>query len=105
MTAVNKNSNFNNTFECPVCRACYHDVNDCDKWVEGLPNNHLIVSLIEQGKMESKEQLCDYCMRQEKSESVVSWCPECCDRLCDNCVKGGVSIRSFIGPSRIGMKI
>ena len=87
VTAVNKNSDFNNTFECPVCRACYHDVNDCDKWVEGLPNNHLIVSLIEQGKMESKEQLCDYCMRQEKSESAVSWCPKCSDRLCENCVK------------------
>ena len=65
VTAVSKSFNFN-TFECPVCRACYHDVNDCDKWVENLPNNHLIVSLIDQGKMEKKELYCDSCIRLEK---------------------------------------
>ena len=86
VTAVNKNSNFN-TFECPVCRACYHDVNDCNKWVENLPNNHLIVSLIDQGKMEKKELFCDSCIRLETSQPAVSWCPECCDYLCENCVK------------------
>ncbi|XP_078311137.1 E3 ubiquitin-protein ligase Midline-1-like [Crassostrea virginica] len=87
VTAVNKNSNFNNTFECPVCRACYHDVIDCNKWVENLPNNYLIVSLIDQGKMEKKELYCDSCIRLETSQPAVSWCPECCDKLCENCVK------------------
>ncbi|XP_022337744.2 uncharacterized protein LOC111133561 [Crassostrea virginica] len=85
VTSVNKNSK--NTFECPVCRACYHDVGDCDTWVDSLPNNHLIISLIDQGKMEKKELYCDSCIRLEKSQPAVSWCPECCDYLCENCVK------------------
>ena len=85
VTAVNKNSE--NTFECPVCRACYHDVDDCDTWVESLPNNQLIVSLMDPGKMEKKELYCDSCIRLETSQPAVSWCPECCDYLCETCVK------------------
>ena len=83
---IDNSSNFN-TVECPDGRPCYNDVDDSNKWVDSLPNSHLIVILIDQGKMENKEKLCDYCTRQKRSESAVSWCPECCDRLCENCVK------------------
>ena len=53
VTAVDNNSNLN-TVECPDVRPCYYDVGDSNKWVDSLPNNHLIVILIDQGKMENK---------------------------------------------------
>ncbi|XP_062586243.1 transcription intermediary factor 1-beta-like [Saccostrea cucullata] len=37
--------------------------------------------------MESKEVLCAYCKRQEKTESAIYWCAECSDNLCEKCVK------------------
>nr|XP_034329855.1 E3 ubiquitin-protein ligase Midline-1-like [Crassostrea gigas] len=77
---------FNKTdFHCPVCRKCYHVTNP-EEWVDTLPHNHLIVSLTDQGKMENKEPLCDCCSRLEQSQPAVSWCPECCDQLCESCV-------------------
>lgn len=55
--------------------------------MENLPSNHLIVNLIDQRKMQRKEEECDYCRRQEKSQPAISWCSECCDHLCETCVK------------------
>jgi hypothetical protein len=73
-------------FHCPVCRRSYKQGRNIEEWVENLPNNHLIVNLIDERKMEKKEE-CDYCRRQEKSQPASSWCPECCDRLCEICVE------------------
>lgn len=36
---------------------------------------------------EEKNPLCDNCDRLGDSQSAISWCPECCDQLCENCVK------------------
>ncbi|XP_062614902.1 E3 ubiquitin-protein ligase TRIM33-like [Saccostrea cucullata] len=74
-------------FICPVCRKCYDNVDNIDAWLENLPNNHFIVTLINQEKMESKEMLCAYCKRQEKNESAIYWCAECSDNLCEKCAK------------------
>ncbi|XP_052705479.1 E3 ubiquitin-protein ligase Midline-1-like [Crassostrea angulata] len=72
-------------FYCPVCRKCYHVTNP-EEWVDTLPHNHLIVSLTDQEKMEKKEPSCDCCSRLGQSQPAVSWCPKCCDQLCENCV-------------------
>ncbi|XP_061170073.1 uncharacterized protein LOC133179301 [Saccostrea echinata] len=85
-TTLNKFSDKVN-FNCPVCRKCYGKVDDIDAWLENLPNNHLVVSLINQEKMESKETLCAYCKRQEKNEPAIYSCAECSDNLCEKCVK------------------
>lgn len=37
--------------------------------------------------MENNGKFCDYCKRQKKVQMATSWCPECDDRLCENCVK------------------
>lgn len=37
--------------------------------------------------MENNGRFCDYCKRQKKVQMATSWCPECDDRLCENCVK------------------
>lgn len=36
---------------------------------------------------EEKDPLCDSCDRLGDSQPAASWCPECCDQLCENCVK------------------
>lgn len=36
---------------------------------------------------EEKNPLCDSCDRLGDSQPATSWCPECCDQLCENCVK------------------
>ncbi|XP_062578391.1 probable E3 ubiquitin-protein ligase MID2 [Saccostrea cucullata] len=74
-------------FICPVCRKCYDNVDNIDAWLKNLPKNHLIVTLINQEKMENKEVLCAYCKRQEKNESAIYWCTECSDNLCEKCAK------------------
>lgn len=84
-SSVKENSLNKTDFHCPVCRKCYHVTNH-EEWVDTLPHNHLIVSLTDQEKMENKDLSCDICKRQDKSQPAISWCPECCEQLCENCV-------------------
>lgn len=84
-SSVTDNSLNKTDFHCPVCRKCYHVTNP-EEWVDTLPHNHLIVSLTDQEKMENREPSCDICNRQDKSQLAISWCPECCENLCESCV-------------------
>lgn len=54
-----------------------------DDWVNGLTTT----SWTEEKMEEEKNPLCDSCDRLGDSQPAISWCPECCDQLCENCVK------------------
>ncbi|KAJ8307727.1 hypothetical protein KUTeg_014722 [Tegillarca granosa] len=79
------------TFPCPICRTEV-PVSDPGLSPENtaakLPGNHLIVTLLDQSKLKSKDKHCDPCLVLEKHNKAVSWCTVCNEALCticDNC--------------------
>ncbi|KAJ8317472.1 hypothetical protein KUTeg_005376 [Tegillarca granosa] len=76
------------TFPCPICRT---DVPISDPSLSPkdiaakIPGNHLIVTLLDQSKLKSKNKLCDPCSELEKHNKAVSWCTVCNEALCTNC--------------------
>ncbi|KAJ8317528.1 hypothetical protein KUTeg_005432 [Tegillarca granosa] len=84
----NKDVNKPKTFPCPICRT---DVPVSDPGLSPediaakLPGNHLIVTLLDQIKLKSKDKLCDPCLVLEKQNKAVSWCTVCNEALCTHC--------------------
>ncbi|KAJ8311205.1 hypothetical protein KUTeg_011245 [Tegillarca granosa] len=76
------------TFPCPICRT---DVPVSDPGLSPediaakIPGNHLIVTLLDQSKLKSKDKLCDPCSVLKKHNKAVSWCTVCNEALCTDC--------------------
>ncbi|KAJ8319564.1 hypothetical protein KUTeg_002878 [Tegillarca granosa] len=85
---ANTDVNKPKTFPCPICRTEV-PVSDPGLSPEDiaakLPGNHLIVTLLDQSKLKSKDKLCDPCLVLEKHNKAVSWCTVCNEALCTNC--------------------
>ncbi|KAJ8307652.1 hypothetical protein KUTeg_014800 [Tegillarca granosa] len=84
----NKDVNKPKSFPCPICRT---DVPVSDPGLSPediaatLPGNHLIVTLLDQIKLKSKDKLFDPCLVLEKHNKAVSWCTVCNEALCTHC--------------------
>ncbi|KAJ8307650.1 hypothetical protein KUTeg_014798 [Tegillarca granosa] len=50
-----------------------------------IPGNHLIVTLLDQSKLKSKDKLCDPCSVLKKHNKAVTWCTVCNEALCTDC--------------------
>ncbi|KAJ8306719.1 hypothetical protein KUTeg_015760 [Tegillarca granosa] len=75
-------------FNCPVCRRMVTPLEPNVKyqeWAKQFPLNHLIVSLMDQNKLKTKEKLCDPCKSTDDDVTAVSWCLECTEALCQVC--------------------
>lgn len=59
----------------------YHVTYHKDQWINTKQ------SVSNEETMENNGKFCDYCNRQGNVKMATSWCPECDDRLCKNCVK------------------
>ncbi|KAJ8306703.1 hypothetical protein KUTeg_015744 [Tegillarca granosa] len=55
------------------------------EWAKQFPLNHLIVSLMDQNKLKTKEKLCDPCKSTDDDVTAVSWCLECNEAFCQVC--------------------
>ncbi|KAJ8311203.1 hypothetical protein KUTeg_011243 [Tegillarca granosa] len=92
ITSVFKTSNADvnkpRTFPCPICRTNV-PVSDPSLSPEDIaakiPGNHLIVTLLDQSKLKSKDKLCDPCSVLKKHNKAVSWCTVCNEALCTDC--------------------
>ncbi|CAC5397885.1 unnamed protein product [Mytilus coruscus] len=71
----------------PVCRTIVmpeHPELDTTKWVEPLPHNFTISSLLETSK-EPQTQECHICKHKQKCISATKWCRDCSEAFCDDC--------------------
>ncbi|KAJ8316019.1 hypothetical protein KUTeg_006033 [Tegillarca granosa] len=81
-------------FPCPVCR---QEVTVTDPKLtsesiaDTMPGNHVITSLIERSVQVSAscedEKWCGPCYSDNEKTLSVSWCTQCSETLCENCVK------------------
>ncbi|KAJ8316021.1 hypothetical protein KUTeg_006035 [Tegillarca granosa] len=81
-------------FPCPVCR---QEVTVTDPKLTSesitdiMPDNHVITSLIERSAQVSAscedEKWCGPCYSDNEKTLAVSWCIQCSETLCENCVK------------------
>ncbi|KAJ8304880.1 hypothetical protein KUTeg_018463 [Tegillarca granosa] len=85
---TNTDVNKPKTFPCPICRTEV-PISDPSLSPQGIaakiPGNHLIVTLLDQSKLKSKDKLCDPCSELDKHNKAVSWCTVCNEALCTNC--------------------
>lgn len=80
--------NINNGFKCPICRKFVTMGRDCsnsDCWADELPNNHLIISMIELKAIQRLEKLCNACELNSVNQKAVSWCTICLEARCSSC--------------------
>lgn len=75
-------------FKCPVCRTFVpvgeHSSNS-ECWAEELPNNHLIISMIDRKALQKQDKLCNVCELSNINQEAVSWCSVCQEALCTVC--------------------
>ena len=87
---VQSKESASNAAQCPVCRADLQaelsDEVSADKWVDGLPTNHVINSLIERGRLENGSKNCSICERRGDCTSATSWCKNCGEAYCVKCI-------------------
>ncbi|VDI01169.1 Hypothetical predicted protein [Mytilus galloprovincialis] len=78
----------NKGFKCPVCRTFVpvgdHSSNS-ECWAEELPNNHLIISMIDRKALQKQDKLCNVCELSNINQEAVSWCSVCQEALCTVC--------------------
>ena len=74
---------------CPMCRAFVQKPEsvDDDDWAKAFPSNHLLVSIIDINKAKSGSQSCKACARDNETTTATSWCVNCCESLCESCVR------------------
>ncbi|XP_062591970.1 E3 ubiquitin-protein ligase TRIM45-like [Saccostrea cucullata] len=85
-------------FLCPVCRKHV----DIDKkyenrevWIEQIPTNHFMNTLLDKLSIEENKKQCDPCFSQGSSKLATSWCLNCHEALCQNCEQDHKKFRLF----------
>ncbi|XP_045195076.2 E3 ubiquitin-protein ligase TRIM71-like [Mercenaria mercenaria] len=95
-----------NKRKCEICSPlCRKDAkceikqfdNNADKWVESLPVNFILVSILssKRTKMTDKETNCVPCFREEIKVPASHYCYECSENVCESCVKLHKKIKSL----------
>ncbi|XP_053402588.1 tripartite motif-containing protein 45-like [Mercenaria mercenaria] len=75
------------TINCPICRADLKRVGNVKKWVENLPINFTLVSILRNKKMSMSNvgNKCDQCLSDKMETSATVYCYECSEKLCEKC--------------------
>ncbi|VDI35514.1 Hypothetical predicted protein [Mytilus galloprovincialis] len=74
---------------CPVCRTVVrpkHPISDTKTWASNLPHNFTISSLMGNTNETGKKQ-CNSCERRKMRRSASTWCRECCEAYCNECLE------------------
>lgn len=86
---------------CPLCRTgiradIEHFDND-EKWVESLPVNFMLVSILNEKKhrMSDEVNYCGPCLLDGTNSQAVVQCFECSERFCENCRKFHQKMKSL----------
>ncbi|XP_062591760.1 E3 ubiquitin-protein ligase TRIM33-like [Saccostrea cucullata] len=82
------NSSGERSFLCPVCRMKIEfdeEKGDRKTWIEHIPSNHFIVSMLDKRAIRIMEKTCDPCLTQGVQEKAVAWCLNCTEALCEKC--------------------
>ena len=83
--------------QCPTCR----DVIPMEKgvskdaWLQKLPNNFFIISLLDKQSIKDKSKTCDPCTSDGKKEIALSWCVNCSEALCKQCQQYHQKFKAF----------
>ncbi|CAC5359092.1 unnamed protein product [Mytilus coruscus] len=80
--------NIKKGFKCPVCRTLVSvgkRSNNPEGWADKLPNNHLIMSMIDRQAIKKLEKICNVCELSNVNQKAVSWCTVCQEALCSTC--------------------
>lgn len=79
---------------CPTCAVPIPESAEADpeKIVARLPANNLLLSHVMKRQLKTKR--CKPCQRRTKTSTAKSWCSECAEALCDDCVENHASIQS-----------
>ncbi|XP_063418910.1 uncharacterized protein LOC134701707 [Mytilus trossulus] len=86
-------------YTCPVCRSIVTPPNvdlDTTRWIESLPHNCTISSLMETTKEPNKQE-CHICKRKQKHSTSTKWCRDCGEAYCDECSESHNFIKPLMG--------
>lgn len=73
--------------KCPTCKKFIQigeEVAKCT-WLQGLPDNIFINSLIDKQLIQAESKTCDPCASNGKKELAQTWCANCSEALCQEC--------------------
>lgn len=73
--------------QCPTCRKFIQigeEVARCT-WLQSLPDNFFINSLIDKQLIQTESKTCDPCASNGKKELAQTWCANCSEALCQEC--------------------
>lgn len=73
--------------QCPTCRKFIQigeEVAKCT-WLQCLPDNFFINSLIDKQSIQTESKTCDPCASNGKKELAQTWCADCSEALCQEC--------------------
>lgn len=73
--------------QCPTCRKFIQigeEVARCT-WLQSLPDNFFINSLIDKQLIQTESKSCDPCASNGKEELAQKWCTNCSEALCQEC--------------------
>lgn len=81
-------------FPCPLCRNFIPAPGkiveySVDQWAKLFPENKLLASIV----VETKSIYCNPCQDDEEESKASSWCKDCSEALCDDCVKCHKKVR------------
>ncbi|XP_061164133.1 protein PML-like [Saccostrea echinata] len=79
---------------CPTCSVPVPESTEVDpeKIVARLPSNYLLLAHVMKRQLKTKR--CKPCQRRTKTSTAKSWCADCAEALCDDCVENHASIQS-----------
>ena len=83
--------------QCPTCRDVISmEMGESkDAWLQKLPNNFFILSLLDKQSIKDKSKTCDPCTSDGKKEIALSWCVNCSEALCQQCQKYHQKFKAF----------
>lgn len=88
---ISLNGDNPNTPSCPICRTAVsvpYVTSKPEEWVPQLPTNEIIAGLIDRNKHRIiSGKSCDPCLFENEEVNASRWCVECCEALCEDCVK------------------
>lgn len=73
--------------KCPTCKKFIQIGEEDAKctWLQGLPDNFFINSLIDKQLIQAESKTCDPCASNGKKELAQTWCANCSEALCQEC--------------------
>ncbi|KAL3856147.1 hypothetical protein ACJMK2_010935 [Sinanodonta woodiana] len=90
------------TYNCPVCDTkcpAPEQSKDPDRWADLLPRNFFLDTYTRVLSAKNGTSICDPCERRRERILANSWCTECCEFFCDNCMNVHGGFEQFLNHS------